>query len=106
MGKQKADEAKFKEKVFEAVRSIPRGKVATYSDIAKKAGSPAAARAVGNILHTNCDKLGTPCYRVVNSMGKLSQNYAFGGVEEQAWLLECDGIEISDFKVDLTKYRI
>jgi len=59
----------FKERVFEAVRNIPRGKTATYKQIAVLAGSPKAYRAVGNILNKNYDK-NIPCHRVVRSDGK------------------------------------
>ena len=56
----------FTEKVFSVVRKIPKGKVLTYKQVAMKAGSPAAARAVGNILNTNYDPK-IPCHRVVRS---------------------------------------
>lgn len=60
----------FKEKVFEVVRKIPKGKTLSYKEVAKKAGSPLAFRAVGNILNTNFDPK-IPCHRVVRSDGKL-----------------------------------
>lgn len=60
----------FKQKVFEIVGKIPRGKTLTYLEVAKKAGSPKASRAVGNILHTNHDPK-IPCHRVIRSDGKL-----------------------------------
>ncbi|MBP6858232.1 MAG: MGMT family protein [Candidatus Pacebacteria bacterium] len=59
----------FTEKVFSVVCKIPRGKVLTYKQVAVKAGRPAAARAVGNILNTNYDPK-IPCHRVVRSDGK------------------------------------
>ncbi|MBI3289973.1 DNA-3-methyladenine glycosylase [Candidatus Microgenomates bacterium] len=68
--------------VYEIVKSIPRGKVATYGWVAKKVGiSP---RVVGNTLHKNVNPQKIPCHRVVNSKGKLAENYAFGGAKEQA----------------------
>ncbi len=60
----------FKQKVFEIVGKIPRGKTLTYLEVAKKAGSPKAARAVGNVLHTNHNPQ-IPCHRVIRSDGKL-----------------------------------
>jgi O-6-methylguanine DNA methyltransferase len=60
---------KFKEKVFEVVRKIPKGKTLTYKEVARKAGSEKAFRAVGNILNTNYDPK-IPCHRVVRSDGK------------------------------------
>jgi methylated-DNA-[protein]-cysteine S-methyltransferase len=59
----------FKEKVFLAVKNIPRGRTLTYKEVAIRAGRPMAYRAVGNILHTNYDPK-IPCHRVVRSDGK------------------------------------
>ena len=59
----------YKEKVFFSVRRIPRGKVLTYKEVARRAGSSGASRAVGNILNTNYDPK-IPCHRVVRSDGK------------------------------------
>lgn len=91
-------------RIYEAVKKIPRGRVATYSRVAGLAGNPRMSRAVGNALHKNPDPLTIPCYRVVNSKGELSENFAFGGREAQKRLLEADGVEVLDYKVDLAKY--
>ena len=91
-------------RIYEAVKKIPRGKVATYGQIAALAGNTRMARAVGNALHHNPDPDNVPCYRVVNSRGELSGEFAFGGSGRQAKLLEADGIEVVDGKVDLKKY--
>ena len=93
-------------RIYEAVQKIPRGKVATYGQVAAMAGNPKMSRAVGNALHKNPDPDGTPCYRVVNSKGELSGEFAFGGAGAQAKLLEADGIEVVDGKVDLERYGI
>ena len=93
-------------RIYEAVKKIPRGKVATYGDVAAMAGDRKMARAVGNALHKNPDPDGIPCYRVVNAQGKLAGEYAFGGEWEQAKLLRADGIEVVDGAVDLSKYRM
>lgn len=95
----------FREAVYAAVRRIPRGKVATYGQIAALAGSPGAARAAGNALHCNPDGDATPCYRVVNAQGKLSGAFAFGGIDEQKRRLEADGIEVINMRVDLAEYK-
>jgi methylated-DNA-[protein]-cysteine S-methyltransferase len=58
----------FKQKVFEVVKKIPRGKTLTYKQVAKMAGSPNASRAVGSILKTNFDPK-IPCHRVIRSDG-------------------------------------
>ena len=61
---------KFTDKVYAVVREIPEGEVLTYKQVAKKAGSPGAYRAVGNILNKNFD-LKIPCHRVIRSNGTL-----------------------------------
>ncbi len=91
-------------RIYEAVKKIPRGKVATYGQVAAMAGNPKMSRAVGNALHKNPDGESIPCYRVVNSKGELAGEYVFGGAWKQKELLEADGIEVVDGKVDLMKY--
>lgn len=91
-------------RIYEAVRKIPKGKVATYGQVAAMAGNPKMSRAVGNALHKNPDPEGTPCYRVVNSKGELSGEFAFGGPGEQERRLKADGIEVVNGRVDLEKY--
>lgn len=92
------------ERIYEAVKKIPKGFVATYGQVAELAGNPKMARAVGNALHKNPDPDNIPCYRVVNSKGELAGAFAFGGAEVQANLLRADGIEVKDGKVDLNRY--
>jgi O-6-methylguanine DNA methyltransferase len=91
-------------RIYEAVKKIPKGKVATYGQVAELAGDKKMARAVGNALHRNPDPDNIPCYRVVNARGELSGEFAFGGAGMQAKLLEADGIEVVDGKVDLERY--
>ena len=93
-------------RIYEAVKKIPRGRVATYGQIAELAGDKKMARAVGNALHHNPDPDKIPCYRVVNAKGELSGAFAFGGIHSQEALLRADGIEVVDGRVDLTKYGI
>lgn len=91
-------------RIYDAVKRIPKGKVATYSQVAAMAGNAKMSRAVGNALHKNPDPEAIPCYRVVNSKGELSGAFAFGGAKRQAQLLMADGIEVNDNRVDLKKY--
>lgn len=92
-------------RIYEAVKRIPKGHVATYGQIAEMAGNARMSRAVGNALHKNPDPDNIPCFRVVNSKGELSGNFAFGeGVQEK--LLRKEGVEVMDGKVDLLKYGI
>lgn len=91
-------------RIYEAVKKIPKGHVATYGQIAEMAGNPRMSRAVGNALHKNPDPLHIPCFRVVNSKGELAGAFAFGGGKAQAELLREEGVEVVDGKVDLEKY--
>lgn len=91
-------------RIYEAVKKIPRGRVATYGQVAALAGNPRMSRAVGNALHKNPDPKHIPCYRVVNAKGELAGAFAFGGGDVQAELLRADGIEVTDGRVDLSRY--
>jgi len=92
-------------RIYEAVKRIPKGHVATYGQVAEMAGNKRMCRAVGNALHNNPDPDNIPCFRVVNSQGKLAGNFAFGeGVQESLLLKE--GVEVINGKVDLKKYGI
>ena len=92
-------------RIYEAVKRIPYGRVATYSQVAELAGDRKMARAVGNALHKNPDPNGIPCFRVVNAKGELAGEFAFGGVGEQAKLLAAEGVEVTNGVVDLSKYQ-
>jgi methylated-DNA-protein-cysteine methyltransferase-like protein len=92
----------FFEEVYRVVRKVPEGKVATYGQIAEIIGT-SDARKVGWALHANKGKK-TPCHRVVNRQGKLAENFAFGGVQEQRSSLEAEGVVfVDDMHVNLTK---
>ena len=93
-------------RIYEAVKKIPRGKVAPYGQVAEMAGNKKMARAVGNALHKNPDPEKIPCYRVVNAKGELAGEFAFGGEGAQARLLQADGIAVVDGRVDLKIYGI
>ena len=93
-------------RIYEAVKRIPKGKVATYGKVAEMAGNKKMSRVVGNALHKNPDPDNIPCFRVVNSKGELAPEFAFGGMGEQRKLLEAEGIEVKDNKVDLSKYGL
>lgn len=93
-------------RIYEAVKKIPAGKVATYGQVAAMAGNPKMSRAVGNALHKNPDPENIPCFRVVNSKGELSGAFAFGGENEQKKRLEADGIKVEDGRVELGRYGV
>ncbi|MGN0532090.1 MAG: MGMT family protein [Eubacterium sp.] len=95
----------FDEKVYNAVKQIPYGRVATYGRIAAMCGNVHSARAVGNALHNNLKPEIIPCYRVVNCKGKLAEHFAFGGIEGQERYLRAEGVEVNNGRVDLKKYQ-
>ncbi|MFG6319908.1 MAG: MGMT family protein [Clostridia bacterium] len=96
----------MKQKVYNFLKIIPKGKVATYAQIAEYLGNKNLCRVVGNILHNNPDPIKYPCYKVVNSKGELSKNFGDGGIEIQKQRLVADGIEVIDYKVDLKRYKM
>lgn len=96
----------MKEKVYDFLLTIPKGKVATYGQIAEHLGNKKLARVVGNILHNNPDEDKYPCYKVVDSKGNLSKQFAFGGLEKQKEKLEKDGITVINYKVNLDEYKM
>lgn len=96
----------MKEKVYDFLITIPKGKVVTYGQIAEYLGNKKLARVVGNILHSNPDEDKYPCYKVVDNKGNLSKQFAFGGIEKQKEKLEKDGITVIDYKVDLDEYKM
>ena len=94
------------EMIYSVVRQIPRGRVASYGQVAALAGNPRWSRVVGYALHVNPDPEGIPCYRAVTKNGGLSEAFAFGGINVQRELLERDGVEFTpDGRVVMEKYR-
>ena len=92
------------EKIYEQVKLIPRGKVATYGQIAILAGNPRWSRVVGYALHVNPDPESIPCHRVVTKDGRLSSAFAFGGENMQKQLLTDEGVLFRDDNtVDMKK---
>ena len=79
--------------------------MATYADIATLIGKACLARAVGNALHVNPYEGDVPCHRVVSSKGMLAVHFGFGGLEGQRKRLLAEGVEVTDGRVDLDKYR-
>ena len=91
----------FKEKVYATLRQVPKGKVATYGQLAEMVGSPGAARAVGMCMRTNPDAPRTPCHRVVAANGKLTGYSAEGGVVKKKQMLLDEGVQFIGDKVNL-----
>ena len=91
----------FTETVYAIARSIPKGKVATYGQIALLAGHPGAARAVGSAMRCNPDIPKTPCHRVVASSGALTGYSAGQGLSTKRTMLLDEGVSFKGTKVDL-----
>jgi O-6-methylguanine DNA methyltransferase len=91
----------FKQKVYEVTNKIPKGKVATYGQVAKLAGSPGAARAVGMCMKTNPNAPQTPCHRVVSSDGGLTGYSAGEGLSTKRQMLTKEGVVFKGERVDL-----
>lgn len=95
----------FFEKVYEVVKQIPLGKVATYGQIARLCGNKRMSRQVGWALHVNPEPYVTPCHRVVNREGRLAPAFAFGGIDVQKQLLLSEGVSfVDDTTVDMSKH--
>ena len=91
--------------IYDIVKQIPHGCVASYGQVATLAGNPRWARVVGYALHVNPEPLNIPCHRVVFKDGRLSPAFAFGGINRQRELLEAEGVEFFDENiVDMKKY--
>lgn len=98
----------FRNQVVRQIKQIPRGKVATYGQIAALAGSPRAALMVGRILHQSSESKQLPWQRVINSKGRISiVNMAFPA-ELQAQLLRGEGVKVEEragsYYIDLARY--
>ena len=90
----------YANRVFAVVRRIPRGKVATYGQVARLIGAPRTARYVGYALHANPEP-GTdpgciPCHRVVFKDGRMATGFAFGGPDEQRGMLAAEGVAFDE----------
>ncbi len=95
------------QRIYDVVKRIPRGNVATYGQVALVAGNPRWARAVGYALHCNPDPINIPCYRVVNREGRVSSAFAFGGENIQVELLKNDGVGFVDAThVDMASFCV
>jgi len=94
----------FAEKVYRIVRKIPRGKVLTYKQVARKIGKPEAARAVGNALNKSPGMPKVPCHRIICSGGKVG-GYA-KGTKAKIRILKKEGVEVIKGKINLKKFSL
>lgn len=86
----------FHRKVYQALCKVPAGKTITYAELAKRAGSPGAARAVGTAMAKNPWPIIIPCHRVVAGNGKLGGYSGRGGVATKVALLELEGVTLPE----------
>ena len=94
------------ERIYDVVCKIPKGKVASYGQVALLAGNPRWARVVGYALHVNPRPGEIPCHRVVTKDGSTSSAFAFGGADMQRTLLEEEGVTfLPDGRVDMHRHR-
>lgn len=93
----------FRERVYSLCRKIPKGKVVTYGQLARLAGKPGAARAVGMFMQNNPDVPQTPCHRVIAADGSLHGYSAGDGLSTKHKMLQSEGVVFKGQKVDLTQ---
>jgi methylated-DNA-protein-cysteine methyltransferase-like protein len=95
----------FERRVKERIKAIPKGRVATYAQIAALAGNHRAARQVARVLHSSSEKEGLPWQRIISSRGVISLPRK-RGFEEQKRLLTKEGVKVGrGGRVDLEKFR-
>lgn len=90
----------FGAKIYRIAAEIPKGKVATYGQLARLAGSARAARAVGQLMSRNVDTDKVPCHRIVSSTGALT-GYAFGDVSTKRAKLISEGVSFKGSRINL-----
>ena len=96
----------FTKRIYEVVRQIPRGRVASDGQVAALAGNPRGARGVGFALHRNPQPGVIPCHRVVFKDGSVCTGFAFGGPQVQRRMLEEEGVVfLPDGRVDMARCR-
>jgi methylated-DNA-protein-cysteine methyltransferase related protein len=104
-GRKAATRTPLTEAILAVIRAIPRGKVATYGQVATLAGSPHGARQVARVLHSLSGKERLPWHRVIGASGRISLPAAMGGAE-QARHLRCEGVRCdAEGAIDLARFR-
>ena len=92
------------ERIWKAVRRIPKRRVTTYGGIATLCGLPGQARLVGYAMHNLPRGFDVPWHRVINSQGRISLPRLGGHYERQRKLLEKDGVRFNGEQIDLERY--
>lgn len=94
---KKKGRSRFAEFVRDVVRNIPKGRVLSYGEVARQAGFPGAARAVGTVMRNNADP-NIPCHRVIRADGIIGA-YNRGGASQKGRILAKEGVNIHNGKV-------
>lgn len=101
-----SEQSAFSKKVIELIQQVPKGKVATYGQIAKLAGKPQGSRGVSWILHSSSKAYNLPWHRILNSKGKISFPEGTSEFKQQKKLLEKEGIEFDgDNEIDMVEFQ-
>lgn len=97
----------FFQMVYDLVATIPRGKVMTYGQIARRLGGFYSGRTVGFAMRAAPAERNLPCHRVVNKKGEMAPGYAFGGADRQRALLRKEGVKFTrDGAIDMFKSQL
>ena len=99
-----ASPQRWAERILKAVRSIPRGRVCTYGDVADVAGLPRRARLVGTVLRQTPASRDLPWYRVINASGRISFPVGSDAYQRQRSRLEAEGVDFVGGRVDLRRH--
>ena len=94
----------FQDKIYEALKKVPKGKVTTYQELAHAIGSR-AYRAVGSAMRKNPFAPKVPCQRVINADGSIGNFSGKDGIKGKIKMLRKEGITITNNKIDLKKYK-
>ncbi|MGI9302703.1 MAG: MGMT family protein [Gammaproteobacteria bacterium] len=98
------DDTSSYQRIWDTVKEIPCGHVATYGQIARLAGLPRRARMVGYALHQTPDDIELPWHRVINAKGEISFPRGSEPYKRQAELLAIEGVELVNGRIDLRRY--
>lgn len=105
-GSEPSSASSLRDRIYEVVRRIPCGKVATYGQVATLAGARGHARQVGYALHDLTEGADEPWHRVVNARGEISLRRSSGAEEDQRSRLESEAVEFDAAgRIDLSRFR-
>lgn len=93
------------ERIYDVIKQIPKGNVASYGQVAQLAGNKRWSRVVGYALHAISDPDIIPCHRVVTREGKTSKAFALDGVDHQRELLEAEGVSFENGCVNMKQFQ-